>query len=58
MTLIITTIEYDKINLLHKNKMCIINTEAIEHNAKTLKNVGCNNKNNSDSTIKVLVYQN
>ena len=58
MTLIITIFEYDKINLLHKNKMFIINIEAIEHNAKTLKNFGCNAKNNSDSTIKVLVYQN
>ena len=38
--------------------MFIINIEAIEHNAKTLKNFGCNAKNNSDSTIKVLVYQN
>ena len=39
------TTEYNNIKLLHKNKAFIINTEAIEHNTKTLKNVGYNTTN-------------
>ena len=45
------TIEYNDIKLLHKNKRFVMNTEAIEHNTNTLKNVGCNTKK-SDSTKK------
>ena len=46
------TIEYNTINLFYKNKISIVNTEAIEHNIRTLNNVGCNTKNISDSTKK------
>ena len=52
------TIEYNNINLFYKNKIFIVNTEAIKHNIRTLNNVGCNTKNISDSTNKVLTYQN
>ena len=45
------TIEYNNIKLLHKSKRFIMNTEAIEHNTNTLKNLGCNTKK-SDSTKK------
>ena len=52
------TIEYNKIRLFHKNKIFILNTEAIENNTKTPNNDGCNTKNISDSIKKILTYQN
>ena len=38
--------------MISYRKIFIINTEAIEHNTKTLKNIDCNTKTISDSTIK------